>query len=249
MDKGTEPPILLRYFKIIRKRLRFILTVMITMGLVVGLYTFLGERTYTARATFLTSVVASPVPTALSTLRLVSGAGSGISPDVIYHLVKSNRMADGVVTQFRGDPRFEVAKNLTHKRVNRMIDSFEVTQGALMGIDATTPDPEFSKEVTNFCVSYLNVINEQMDLTTDKPMVKILDAAETPRAPNSRGTFQKSAAAALIGGLFICFLFILIDYIQHLKQYERRFQAAGVFEESFVTKEERRREKESELPV
>lgn len=250
MDKETGSPILLRYFKIIRKRLRFLLGVMAAMALGVGLYTFLGERTYTARVSFLTSVVATPVPTPLSTLRLVSGGGNaGISPDVIYHLIKSNRMANGVVSHFRGDPRFETAKDLTQKRASRMVDGFEVTEGALMAVDATTPDPEFSKELANFCVDYLNTINEQMNLTTDKPMVKILDSAETPLVPNARGTLQKSVAAALIGGLCVCLVFVLIDYFQHLKQYERRFSTAGVFEESFIMEEERREEKKSELPI
>ena len=237
-----QSPILWRYLNLLRGRIKVLLGMMVTAALVGGIFTFIEPRTYTARATFLTSAKGSAATSSISalTLAIKGGAGGDIGPDVIYHLIQSNRMAGGVAEHFRDDPRFPVARNLTKKRAHRMIDSFEVTEGSLMGVDATSTDPEFAKELANFCVDYLNIINEQMQLTTDKPMVRILDAAELPAGPNQRYTLQKAASAGFIIGLLGCLFFILRDYLSSLKGSERLLSVTEVLEEeSFVSGDKR----------
>jgi len=220
MDKASQYPILLNYLRVVRRQVKVLLWMMISAALIVGALTFFGERTYTARATFLTSATGTPFNVALLRVATRGGdSGSEVSPAVIFHLIQSNRMAEGVVQHFRDDPRFEIAKGLTLKRARRIIDTFEVTEGSLMGIDATSTDPVFSKEVANFCVDYLNAINEQMMLTTDKPMVKVLDPAQLPIAPTQRYTIQKSLAAAFVVGLLGCLYFVLLDYFRGIKKY------------------------------
>lgn len=236
----NKAPILVHYLSILRRRIKVILLFMVTVAIGVGGMTFFGERTYTSRATFLTSASSVPFMAGGLKLSLGGGQGNGVSPELIDVLIQSNRMAEGIVLHFRDDLRFPIAKNLTKQRAHRMIDTFEVTQGTLMGVEATTPDPEFSKELANFCVDYLNTINEQMGLTTDKPMVKMLDPAETPRGPNPRYTTHKTTVAALISGLLGCLFFILLDYFKHLQKTARPLSVAEVLEEEdFVTQEKR----------
>ena len=235
MNKEMVYPMFLHYLRIIRKRLTFLLGMMASAALVAAVVSFIEPRTYTSKATFLTSIAAGYTP--LSSLRISLGAPStgGISPEVIYHLIESNRMAVGIVEHFREDPRFEVAKDLTIRKAHRMISSFEISQGTLVGVEATSTDPLFSKEVANFCVSYLNTINEQMGLTTDKPMVKLLDAAEVPTGHNPRYTPQKSVATALVVGLLGCLFFTLQDYFKNLKKFTRPLSVEEVLNEEGLT--------------
>ena len=239
MDKGTQYPILFHYVRIVRKKIKLIAWMMAGAVFVVGGWVSFGERTYTARATFLTSI--SAPSSLLSVLKVPASVGSsGISSEVVYHLIDSSRMAQGVVEHFRGDPRFEMTKDLTVRRAHRMINAYEISQGALMGVEVTSADPLFSKEVANFCVDYLNTINEQLGLTTDKPMVKMLDPAEIPTTHNPRNTLQKSVAAALLVGLLGCLFFTLQDYFKALKKFSKPLSVDEVLdEEGLVAKEKR----------
>ena len=59
MENAMQSPILWRYLNLLRGRMKVLLGMMATAALVGGVFTFSGPRTYTARATFLTSAKGS----------------------------------------------------------------------------------------------------------------------------------------------------------------------------------------------
>lgn len=242
--------ILGRYLKVIRQRVWLLFWLMVSSAAGAAVLTLMLARTYTARATFLTSSgggTSSSV--ALSILAKGTGGGGGISGETIYHLIQSRRMAEGIVEHFRNDQRFEISNGLTVRNAQEMVGVFEVSSGGLMGIEITSSDPVFSKEAANFCVGYLNIINEQMNLTPEKPMVKMLDPAEVPIG-NARHTPQKTVGAALLAGLSASLFFILIDFLKQLRWNETDSSVTEILKGThFASDEGRPKDKTTELHV
>ncbi|MBI4436402.1 MAG: hypothetical protein HY590_03180 [Candidatus Omnitrophica bacterium] len=214
---------LLTYWKVAKERKRPLITVTALSAFITAIMVFTAPREYTASVSVFPP--ASPV-NLLSSFGSVGfsmmGGGSPTSVEALLFLVKSRRMAEGVVDHFNWTKRFQTTREKAIRKVRRMVNGYDISKGTIFVIEVTSGDPAFSAEVANFCVENLNVINEQLNLTSDKPLVKVIDKAQPPPFPNPRHLVKKVLGAILFSGIGIYFFFFFGEYVRMLREEEKQ---------------------------
>ena len=201
---------LLTYWKVVQKRKRVLLAIMMLSASVAAFTTLLQPREYTAHVTTFPPAGSVNVFPGLGIVSPAIG-GNPTSVDSLSYLIKSRRMAESVAGHFNLAEKFKMTQEGAIRKVPSMVNSYDVSRGTLFVVEATTNDPKFSADLANFCAESLNLINAQLDLTTDKPMVKVIDAALPPEGPNSRGTLKKILSAILFSGVSAYFFFFMLE--------------------------------------
>ncbi|MFH1857768.1 MAG: Wzz/FepE/Etk N-terminal domain-containing protein [Candidatus Omnitrophota bacterium] len=214
---------LLTYWKVFKKRKRFLFIITVLSAAAAGFMALSAPREYTASASVFPPAESVDFIGALGKAGLpVSTGGSPTSIDSLRYLIKTRRMAEGIVEHFNLTERFGTSKENAIRRARRMLDSYDIARGTIFVIEATTGKPEFSAELANFCVAYLNKINEDLDLTSAKPLLKVIDQARAPTVHNSRNTMKKVLTAILFSAISSYFLFFMAEYFRMLREEERR---------------------------
>ena len=62
------------------------------------------------------------------------------------------------------------------KRFNLKLEVYDTTQGTLI-VEAKGGEPKLISDIANFCVKNLDVMNAELNITSQRPMVKVLDPA------------------------------------------------------------------------
>ncbi|PIV39724.1 MAG: hypothetical protein COS29_01100 [Candidatus Omnitrophica bacterium CG02_land_8_20_14_3_00__42_8] len=124
------------------------------------------------------------------------------SSDTVILIVKSLRMRDDIVLKF--------PKTRFH------IDAYKFRNAIIMEVN--TRNPEFSRDIANFCVSNMNKINNELHITTDNPMVRVLDFPDAGISVSNN-----PVKGVIAGGLFaliagIIYLFA-VEYGRYLSKY------------------------------
>lgn len=172
----------------------------------------------------LTAAIASKAPTTyVSRVTLVSSAeppsGSttaslgrflGISPMYssgapIVALVKSRCMQKDIIEHFGLEKKPKFRWEVDTSTVNECMEI--VVRGS---------EPALVQKIASFAVENLNKINEELDLTPKKPMVKVLDCA-TYGSPRSKQIPKKIFVSGILAFLLISVCGFLVDYINRLK--------------------------------
>ncbi len=210
---------LLTYWKVLRERGKLLFSIMIFSAVVMTVTTLSNPRMYTAEVTVFP-------PT--GTMSFFAGMGlpalTGSSPtsvDSLAFLIKSRRMAEGIVDHFSLDKKLQTTRNGAIHSAQRMMNSYDISKGTIFVIEATSSDPKFSADLANFCIENLNNINEQLLLTADKPLVKVIDSAEPPLAPDPRYTLKKVLGAILFSGISAYFFFFFSEYMRMLREEKK----------------------------
>ena len=82
-------------------------------------------------------------------------------------------------------------------------------------------DSKLVSDIANFCVKNLDVINTELDITPQRPMAKVLDAAIPPERPDSKDV-PKYVGIALIFGFFLGnIIFFSLEYYKTLIEKEK----------------------------
>ncbi|MFH1848141.1 MAG: hypothetical protein ABH825_02860 [Candidatus Omnitrophota bacterium] len=135
----------------------------------------------------------------------ISDLGGKDSSDMIVAIIKSRRMAKDIEDQFKlsAKPKFwwEISTTLE--------------PGSLV-VDVRGSDPALTEKIADFTIHNLDKINTELEITTEKPMVKILDKPSYGvREP--KNTLRKMLIAGLLTLLAISFFNFFLDYINRLK--------------------------------
>lgn len=171
---------------------------------------------------FLTMLFSMAVPaTYVSTVTLLSGGGEssvgsigqflGISSaqsssnNVIIAILKSRRMAKDINEKFNSPERSGFSYS---------ISTSEATAG--LAITVTGSAPDLTQKIADFAVVNLDKINSELDITLNKPMVKVLDPA-VRGVRQSRQTPRKMVVAGLLSFLLISLYVFFSDYLNKLK--------------------------------
>lgn len=134
----------------------------------------------------------------------------GTSPnEVIVVIVKSRRMSDDIRTRFNlnKNPRFRYSLN-----INSMIG------GLAISVKGTNPD--LTEKIANFCIQNLDKINAELQITPNKPMVKVLDPA-LYGSRESRQTLRKMFISGTMAFLLISLYIFFSDYFKRLKSHQK----------------------------
>lgn len=103
-----------------------------------------------------------------------------------------------------------------YKRPNSRFSIDVVTIQGGLNISVTGRDPKLTRDIANFCVTNLDKINEELKITSEKPMVKVLDKAALG-TPKDKKIFKKLFAASLFGAILGLFLAVVDNYFRSFK--------------------------------
>lgn len=141
-----------------------------------------------------------------SFLGLAGLSAGGSSDDLIFSMLKSRRMSDDINRHFNPDGK---------RKLKWSIDTYVVTGGFAAEVKGS--DPLLTRDIANFSVENIDKINMELQISPQKPMVKVLDPAVRGVAVG-----KNVPKKTLASGLFIFLLYSLVvffrKYIAHMKR-------------------------------
>lgn len=158
------------------------------------------------------------VQSGFGALGIMLRGGSASSAKVITAILKSQRMANNIQEHFGFQERFQIGREQAIQRAKGMLTIYD--WDTTLGVEVTGGDPQFIADVANFCVKNLDSLNQELNISTEKPFVRLLDPAEVPKRPIPREIKKRMLVSALtvflLGSLFVLFA----DYLRRLKEVE-----------------------------
>lgn len=214
----------LYYLRIFNKWKWHILLPAILASSIVVVRGLQSPRPYTAEATILLSGGSLSLSNPIGGFGVPSLSFGNPNLELIMAMVQSRRMAEDVIDRFRlMEKGYGSNKFLLVQKVKRMIASQEMSNHGLV-ILVTTKDPQLSSDIANFCVSNLNAMNEDLGITTEKPVAKILDPAVPPVSPSSRRILPRALLAFLIWMTGCSAVVFSMEYVRELRRREQEEQ-------------------------
>jgi len=164
--------------------------------------------------------------------------GGGSSAELVENILKSKRMSRDVLNKFNFIKVYESrakqekskktnqnAKPLTYKE--REHSALKMVMGSLtveknksdfITLSFEDIDKELTSKVANYYVANLDNINEELELTPEKPMVKILDKAEVP-VEKSKPKRSQIVILGFISGVFLSvFASFFLEFVKNIKK-------------------------------
>lgn len=216
---------ILDYWNILIKW-RWVTCIVFFVGVSISLiYSFTTQKLYEAVATALPpealqergALVTSQLPY-IFRQELPSGLYvSGPGTQVIIALLKSQRMMKSIVDSFKLDKFYNINKKTAVRIIKRIINISTSKEGAI-SVKVTTPDPTLSADIANFCIKNLDNLNQELQITSAKPIIHLLDRAEPPDTPSK----PNIKLNLLISGIFSIFVGIFLSFILNYIQQTRR---------------------------
>jgi hypothetical protein len=127
------------------------------------------------------------------------------SADTIFAILKSARMRGDINEHFNVQGRSQFWWQL---------DAYYVKGG--FAIEITGSDPEIIKDIANFAAENLDNINLELQITSQKPMITVLDPA-VRGAPINKNISKKAIVNALFIFIIYSFYVFYKEYLSHLK--------------------------------
>ena len=196
---------ILYYINMYKKWWKKIMLVMVISMFLTACFSLFMPVTYVSTVTLLSVGGGTSTGGALGSLLGLSGLSGGSSTEAIVPLLNSRRMTKDISDRFDLDekPRFRYKINTAEAK------------GAF-AIKVSGNDPALIQKIANFTVANLDKINMELDITPNKPMVKVLDLA-VRGIRESRQTPRKMLVAGLLSFLLISLYAFFSDYLKKLK--------------------------------
>jgi uncharacterized protein involved in exopolysaccharide biosynthesis len=212
---------LLKYYKIIVAT-----TIMFTLFAVV--YALLSPSIYKSEIKFFVPKQdkgsMSGYMSAINSLGFGGLVGGDSSSDTIVNLINSRRMAKDIVLHFNlvehylkdSDNQIENEEKDLHDTINAVRNSLSINQDktGLITLGVENQEPELAAKIANFTVLNLDIINEDLQISSQKPLVTILDPAEVPFNRFRPKRKMIVIIGFLTGGILAVFLSFTIDYLK-----------------------------------
>lgn len=159
----------------------------------------------------LTAISSRGVSRAASGVGKLLGLSMGVSSDdIIFSMLKSRRMKTDINRHFE-----QKLKPKTWWR----LDTYEVSGGFI--IEVTGSNPELTRDVANFAAKNVDTINDEIDVSTEKPIIKVLDHA-LKGTPIRKDVSKKTVASGFfVFSIYTLFVFFR-EYFSHLKKTRRK---------------------------
>ena len=138
-------------------------------------------------------------------LGIPSLAIGGSSDDIIFSMLKSRRMSNDIN---------EYLNSKYKRKFWWSLDTYTVIGG--FAVEVKGSDPELTKESANFAVQNIDKINSELQLSTQKPMVKVLDPA-LRGSPAGRNISKKAISSGLFVFLIYSIFIFFREYLSKLK--------------------------------
>lgn len=134
----------------------------------------------------------------------LGGEGGGFSQDLIHFILTSRRMKNDI------DSHFNIAGR---RGVWWSLRPFRTGPGSCFSVAVIGSDPELTKSIANFAIENLDRLNLELQITSLKPMVRVIDPADRG-VKQSRPVLKKSLFSALFVFLVYSIYIFLADYLR-----------------------------------
>ncbi len=210
MDEALNELTLLDYWNIAWKYRKFISAVTGIVTVLAVIYSLNQPKIYTA-----TVVVLPPELEDMSkggsmtnrniftSLGDVFGGGFNYS-NIVIAMLKSNRMAEGIIEKFELQKIYKTASISGAINTLRGSTNISVTKEKAIAISVDSKDPKLAAVIANFYVANLDIMNQELELTSAKPVVRLLDKAVPPER-RSKPSRSKIVLVAFALSLFGCY--------------------------------------------
>ncbi len=216
MEKTRTPD---DYLLILWNRRRFIAAVFVFAEIFTLIFSLLAPKTYKSTAAALPPEVEGTVVGSLSSRRFGYGLGGGIGQglfssgsqtDMIMAMLKSRRMAEDVVKKFDLQ-KFYQKKYLTDAVKRLKTDTaVSLSRENVISVSVELTDRNLAAEIANFYLTNLNDMNNELELTASKPIVRLLDVAgpaERKSKPSIRLNLLLAGMLAIAVAFTLAYLF------------------------------------------
>jgi len=211
----------LYYLRILRKYKIMILLCVIAAAIIAMLSGLLIKRTYTSAITVLLpqSGVGSQISNISNVLGLPNINAPSSSDIVIRAILSSRRMMEGIVDKFNLQQRYGISsKDRAIQIARSMVYVYGLdTRSATMSIEVTAEEPQLACDIANYFVNNLNIINDQIKISSERELVKVLDPAIPSSRPNSRHIPKRMAMASIAIFFITNLLCFSVEYYKTLK--------------------------------
>jgi capsular polysaccharide biosynthesis protein len=194
------------YISVYKREWKNIARLIILMMILAIIISFLQPVTYRSTLIVLSPKETNPASALGTYLGLPSLAIGGSSNDIIFSMLKSRRMSQDINEYL--SPKYK-------RKFWWSLDTYTVTGG--FAVEIRGSDPEMTKEIANFSVQNLDKINSELQVTTQKPMVKVLDPA-LRGVPVGRNISKKVIASGLLVFLAYSLFIFFREYFSYIKE-------------------------------
>jgi len=186
-----------------KKWWKTILKLMITAIFFTAVFSFLMPKSYLSKVTLISVDSGASATSNIGKLLGISSISLGASSnDIIVAMIESKRMEKDInnLIALNNNPNFKYT-----------ISTKTIKAGLI--IEVKGGDPALTEKIANFTVQNLDKINGELNITPNKPMVKVLDPA-VYGLPASRKILQKIFIAAFSVFLILSFYIFLVSYFR-----------------------------------
>lgn len=188
----------------------------VSTGILSLIISLILPKVYEAKVTILTpESVAGGIAGGLIAQAAGLGIEGEISSQTILALLNSSAETEAVIENFNIIETFGLknksdAYELLEKITDFSIDHLE----GVIKVKVETYSPKLSADMANFYVNYLNTLNEQIKITTEKPIVKVIDWASIPSRP-SKPRIKWNTAIGIFLGFIVSFVVLYVRDAMH----------------------------------
>ncbi len=219
---------LVELFKTLFRYWKLIVSVTILATLIAIVYAMLATPIFKAETKFFIpkqdKSSLSGYMSAINSLGFGGLVGGDSSTEVVLNFINSRRMAKDVVTKFdlvnlyskNKDSADKEPDKLVFSAINQLKGSMSVNNDKTglitLGVEGT--DPQLVADIANFIVINLDIMNEELRISSQKPMVTVLDPAEKPLVKAKPKKKMIVIIGFMTGAIFSVFLAFVIDYVR-----------------------------------
>lgn len=224
--------------KVLFKYWMLIVSITITATIIGIIFATLAIPIYKAEAKFFIpqqdKSALSGYMSAISSLGLGGLGGGNSSSEVVLNLINSKRMAKDIVVKFdlvkvyqeRNSKKkivydTNVQENMLYSAINQLKGSLSVNsdKSGLITLGIEDQNPQLAADIANYMVINLDTMNEELKLSSQKPMVTVLDPAEKPLVKSKPNKKMIVIIGFITGAVLSFFLSFVIEYL--VKAFKR----------------------------
>jgi len=139
------------------------------------------------------------------------GRGQEISSQTILTLLKSGNQTEAVIKRFNIVETLGLKDKAEAYELLEKITAFSFSElEGVIRVKVETHSPELSANMANFYVKNLNALNEKIEITSQRPLVKVIDWAGIPSSPSK----PRVKWNTVIGGFLGFIISFLVLYIK-----------------------------------
>lgn len=197
---------ILYYINMFKKTWKIILTVIILFASVTFCFSIFSPDIYESKVTLLPLTEKGSIGGGSSTVEKLLGISStSSSMDTIGLILKSRRMEKDIEEYIK-----------PYKKSNSW---WQIMQsGILPEVVVRGSDPDLTEKIANFCIQDLDKLNVDLAISSNKPMVKVLDPAVYGE-PESRQIPRKIFVSVMLAFLASSSCIFFADYLRKLKSH------------------------------